>query len=64
MRCRREIWEFAVMEAEWFRRREKMLDLREELLAVREGRLEGAKEYTVNEVAAMMYQAVEDHKPF
>lgn len=42
----------------------KMLDLREELLAVREGRLEGAKEYTVNEVAAMMHQAVEDHKPF
>lgn len=44
--------------------RGKMLDLREELLAVREGRLEGAKEYTVNEVAAMMHQAVEDHKPF
>lgn len=56
MRIRREIWEFAVMEAEWFRRREKMLDLREELLAVREGRLEGAKD--------MMHQAVEDHKPF
>ena len=34
----------------------KMLDLREELLAVREGRLEGAKD--------MMHQAVEDHKPF
>lgn len=49
MRSRREIWELAVMEAEWFRRREKML-------AVREGRLEGAKD--------MMHQAVEDHKPF
>lgn len=36
--------------------RGKMLDLREELLAVREGRQEGAKD--------MMHQAVEDHKPF
>ena len=52
--------ELVVLEAEAFRRREKLLDLREELLAVRESRLEGAGGYTVSETAAMMRRAIED----
>lgn len=38
--------------------REKMLQLREELLAVEEDRLHGSKGYSVDEVAARMRYAI------
>lgn len=50
--------DLVVMDIEAFTRREKMLKLREELLAVEEDRLHGARDCTVDEVAAMMEQAI------
>ena len=45
---------------ETFNRREKMLKLREELLAVEEDRIHGSKGYSVDEVAAMMRSAIKE----
>ena len=52
--------DLVVMNIEAFHRREKMLDLREKLLAVEEGRLNGSKGYTINEVTSMMRRAVQE----
>ena len=52
--------DLVVMDIETFNRREKMLRLREELLAVEEDRLHGVKGYTVDEVAAMMNRVIEE----
>lgn len=52
--------DLVVMDIETYNRREKMLKLREELLAVEEDRMHGSKGYTVSEVAAMMRQAIEE----
>ena len=48
------------MDIEAFTHREKMLKLREELLAVEEDRLHGAVDHSVDEVAAMMEVAIEE----
>ena len=50
--------DLVVMDIESFTRREKMLKLREELLAVEEARLHGQRDYTLEEVAAMMEEAI------
>ena len=50
--------DLVVMDIETYNRREKMLKLREELLAVEEDRMRGSKGYSVDEVAAMMRSAV------
>ena len=52
--------DLVVMDIETYNRREKMLKLREELLAVEEDRVRGSKGYSVNEVAAMMRNAIEE----
>ena len=52
--------DLVVMDIDTFNRREKMLRLREELLAVEEDRLHGVKGYTVDEVAAMMNSVIEE----
>lgn len=52
--------DLVVMDIETYNRREKMLRLREELLAVEEDRLHGVKGYTVDEVAAMMNSVIEE----
>ena len=52
--------DLVVMDIESFTRREKMLKLREELLAVEEARLHGQRDYTLEEVAAMMEEAIEE----
>ena len=52
--------DLVVMDIEAFTRREKMLKLREELLRVEEERLLGAKDYTVEEVVAMMKEAIDE----
>lgn len=46
--------DLVVMDIETYNRREKMLKLREELLAVEEDRMHGKEGYSVGEVAAMM----------
>ena len=50
--------DLVVMDLETFTRREKMLKLREELLRVEEDRLHGARDYTIEEVSAMMKEAI------
>ncbi|MCD8016926.1 MAG: type II toxin-antitoxin system Phd/YefM family antitoxin [Oscillospiraceae bacterium] len=50
--------DLVVMDIETYNRREKMLKLREELLAVEADRLHGSKGYSVAEVAAMMRSAI------
>lgn len=52
--------DLVVMDIGTFNRREKMLKLREELLAVEEDRLRGSKGYSVDEVAAMMRGAIRE----
>lgn len=52
--------DLVVMDINSFTKREKMLKLREELLAVEEDRLHGAPDYSVDEVAFMMDQAIRE----
>ena len=52
--------DLVVMDIETSNRREKMLKLREELLAVEEDRMNGNKGYSVEEVAAMMRSVIQE----
>lgn len=52
--------DLVVMDIETYERREKMLKLREELLAVEEDRLHGKEGYTVDEVVSMMRNAISE----
>lgn len=52
--------DLVVMDIGTFDRREKMLKLREELLAVEEDRMRGSKGHSVDEVAAMMRSAIKE----
>lgn len=52
--------DLVVMDIETYTRREKMLQLREELLAVEEARLHGKKGYSIEEVVKMMDQVIQE----
>lgn len=52
--------DLVVMDIETYNRREKMLKLREELLAVEEDRMRGSKGYSVDQVAQMMRDAIKE----
>ena len=52
--------DLVVMDIESFSRREKMLKLREELIAVEEDRLRGAKYYIVDELDDFLDSVIED----
>lgn len=52
--------DLVVMDLETYNRREKMLKLREKLLAVEEDRMNGNKGYSVEEVAAMMRSVIQE----
>ena len=52
--------DLVVMDIETYNRREKMLKLRDELLAVEEDRMNGNKGYSVEEVAAMMRSVIQE----
>ena len=52
--------DLVLMDIESFTRREKMLQLREELLAVEEERLRGNSGHSVSEVATMMRNAIRE----
>lgn len=52
--------DLVVMDIETYNRREKMLKLREELLAVEEDRMNGDKGYSIDEVVAMMHNVIEE----
>mgnify|MGYP006386102401 FL=1 len=48
------------MDIESFSRREKMLKLREELIAVEEERIRGAKYYSIDEIDEFLDAVIED----
>lgn len=50
--------DLVVMDIEAFTRREKMLKLREELLAVEEARANGEKDYTLEEVSEYLDEII------
>ena len=52
--------DLVVMDMETYNRREKMLKLREDLLAVEEDRVRGNKGYSVSEVSEMMRAAIRE----
>lgn len=52
--------DLVVMDIEAFHRREKMLDLREKLLAVEEDRHAGKAGYSLDEVDAYLEQAIDE----
>lgn len=52
--------DLVVMDIETYNRWEKMLKLREKLLAVEEDRMRGSKGYSVDEVTAMMRSAIKE----
>ena len=52
--------DLVVMDIETYNRREKILKLREELIAVEEDRLHGSRGYSVNEVTVMMREAIKE----
>lgn len=50
--------DLVVMDIEVYKRREKMLKLREELLAVEEARVQGMTEYTVDELSIYLDEVI------
>ena len=52
--------DLVVMDIDTYNRREKMLRLREELLAVEEDRLHGNEGYSIDEVTSMMRSAIQE----
>ena len=52
--------DLVVMDIDTYNRREKMLKLREELLAVEEDRMRGSEGYSVDEVTSMMRSAIKE----
>ena len=52
--------DLVVLDIETYNRREKMLKLREELLEVQEDRIRGSKGYSVDQVAQMMRDAIQE----
>lgn len=53
--------DLVVMDIETFNRREQMLQLREDLLAVEEDRLHGLEGHSVSDVVRMMKEAIDNH---
>ena len=52
--------DLVVMDIDAFVRREKMIKLREELLAVEEDRIRGEKGYEIQEVTSLMRKAIRE----
>lgn len=54
--------DLVVMDIETFSRREKMLDLREQLLSVEEDRVAGSKEYTIDELDRILDEVIQEYR--
>lgn len=52
--------DLVVMDIETYNKREKMLKLREELLAVEEDRMQGRKGYTLDELEAYLDEVISE----
>ncbi|CUP37802.1 Uncharacterised protein [Catenibacterium mitsuokai] len=56
--------DLAVMDIETFSRREKLLDLREQLLSVEEERVAGSKEYTIDELDKILDEVIQGYRKY
>ena len=56
--------DLAVMDIETFSRREKLLDLREQLLSVEEERVAGSKEYTIDELDEILDEVIQGYRKY
>lgn len=54
--------DLVVMDIKTFSRREKMLDLREQLLSVEEDRIAGSKEYTLDELDEILDEIIQGYR--
>lgn len=54
--------DLVIMDIETFSRREKMLDLREQLLSVEEERIAGSKEYTIDELDEILDEVIQGYR--
>ena len=54
--------DLVVMDIETFSRREKLLDLREQLLSVEEERVAGSKEYTIDELDEILDEIIQGYR--
>lgn len=50
--------DLVIMDIETFKRKEKMLDLREQLLFVEEERMAGSKQYTIDELDQILDEVI------
>lgn len=53
-----------IMDIETFKRKEKMLDLREQLLSVEEERMVGSKQYTIDELDQILETVVQGYREY
>ena len=53
-----------MMDIETFSRREKLLDLREQLLFVEEERVAGSKEYTIDELDKILDEVIQGYRKY
>ena len=56
--------DLVVMDIETFSRREKLLDLREQLLSVEEERVAGSKEYTIDELDKILDEVIQGYRKY
>lgn len=52
------------MDIETFGRREKLLDLREQLLSVEEERIAGSNEYTIEELNVILDEVIQEYRKY
>lgn len=53
-----------IMDIETFKRKEKMLDLREQLLSIEEERVAGSKEYAIDELDKILDEVIQGYREY
>lgn len=56
--------DLVIMDIETFGHREKLLDLREQLLSVEEERVAGSKEYTIDELDKILDEVIQGYRKY
>ena len=56
--------DLVIMDIETFKRKEKMLDLREQLLSVEEERISGSKQYTIDELDQILEAVIQGYREY
>lgn len=56
--------DLVIMDIETFKRKEKMLDLREQLLSIEEERMAGSKQYTIDELDQILEAVIQGYREY